>query len=78
MRKIKTAKDMNRNIIKIGDTIEAYDFYTKRFTGVVVTILDMWHQGYDGVILKCDKPPVPKSSKYHFTHPAKYSRKELI
>ena len=74
-KKAKTATGKDGLKIRIGDTIEAFNFYDKKWNGIYVKVIDMWKQGLDGTILKCDNPPLPESSKYHFNHRASETRK---
>ena len=59
MRKIKSCKDMYGNKLIIGDRVEICNIYTNEFNNEICEIIDMWHQGRDGVILKFDSPPMP-------------------
>lgn len=73
-KRVKQATGKDGLKIRIGDYIEAFNFYEKKWTGIEVKVFDMWHQGKDGVILKCDDAPMPEVSAYHFYHRASEAR----
>ena len=73
-RKVKIATGMNGSKIKIGDYIEAYDFYEKKWSGIKTKVIDLWHQGQDGIIAKCETAPLSDYPHY-FNHRISQARK---
>jgi hypothetical protein len=54
MKIISKCKDKNGSIIKVGDKVQILNQYTEELTNTIRTIINMIHQGRDGILLELD------------------------
>lgn len=73
-REAKTAKDINGDTVRVGDSVEAMDIYSGEWSGRIVKVAGIHRQGYDGTILTCTPAPIAEFP-HHYTHQASKTRR---
>lgn len=69
---VKSYSDHNNRRVYIGDYVEIFDPYQKKWTGRILKVKHIIKQG-NGVSVKFDEPPILKYP-HHFVHFARNTR----